>query len=661
MAIYALLVGVNEYLSNKMSRLEGCHHDVELVVETLSKRFAIPEKNIKKLLSKDATKAAIVDSFQTHLGQAGSGDSVVFYFSGHGSYEPAAPEFWHIDPDKKLETLVCHDSDAGSTQLANKEIRYLISQLDKQLDHVVLIVDSCHSGHIHRVVEDGDVAIRQASFVSSARPMQDFIFYEHAVEEGWIDHIGKIPQGKSIVFTACRNTELSYEQNFENIRHGVFTYSLCKTLQSISDTPSYYNLLTHVRPIAQKIRPNQTPQIHAVESEMNKTFLGVDMQPLALKVHHMDQTWWLDAGTIHGLGIDDEVAIFPIVKDSEIPLLLARVGKTEPGRSLLNDKYSAEHLTKLSSLSDLDQHSVYSAKITHKNVEKLSFSIEASHANVELIRTALRTLKDGLNSSDFIEENSTTAEYKVGCDDNGQFFISKMIDKTSQTLFEPVKSAREVLKQLEHIKRFRQKLELNNPDLNVDQDTLQLVITDVRVSKDYIDNDVTLHYDQADKGVYLDDLEDPRRPSIRFAVRCNPNNPPRKPLYCALILFDSLTMEVNPTLLGSEKLEPSEKQVNFGGGDIRFKVPRALYDNGVTETEDFIKLIVSDLPFDEQILAQAGIESAKNSEDSTRGENALDNLLEQEMQYSHMRSFSFSKSRRIPEWYAKTFIIRVIR
>ena len=62
------------------------------------------------LLDGDATRAAVVDGFRTHLTQAGPDDTVLFYYSGHGSQEYAPPEFWAVEPDHLDETLVCFDS-----------------------------------------------------------------------------------------------------------------------------------------------------------------------------------------------------------------------------------------------------------------------------------------------------------------------------------------------------------------------------------------------------------------------------------------------------------------------------------------------------------------------------------------------------------------------
>jgi uncharacterized caspase-like protein len=59
-------------------------------------------------MNEEATCQAIIDGFRRHLCQAGSDDVALFYYSGHGSQEESPPEFWHLEPDRFNETLVCY-------------------------------------------------------------------------------------------------------------------------------------------------------------------------------------------------------------------------------------------------------------------------------------------------------------------------------------------------------------------------------------------------------------------------------------------------------------------------------------------------------------------------------------------------------------------------
>jgi hypothetical protein len=92
----ALLVGINQY-PEPIGDLSGCLNDVRLQYELLVHRYGFDPQNI--VIVADATlslpakahittptRQAIVTAFQTHLGEAGPEDTVIFHYSGHGTY-----------------------------------------------------------------------------------------------------------------------------------------------------------------------------------------------------------------------------------------------------------------------------------------------------------------------------------------------------------------------------------------------------------------------------------------------------------------------------------------------------------------------------------------------------------------------------------------------
>jgi hypothetical protein len=77
----ALLVGINRYGG---VRLAGCLTDVEMQRELLVHRFGFAATDVMLLTEQQATRGAIAQAFVEHLGQAQSGDVVLFHFSGFG-------------------------------------------------------------------------------------------------------------------------------------------------------------------------------------------------------------------------------------------------------------------------------------------------------------------------------------------------------------------------------------------------------------------------------------------------------------------------------------------------------------------------------------------------------------------------------------------------
>jgi len=671
MAIYALLVGVNSYLNDSIRNLKGCKNDVRLMQQTLQERFSVDESHIKTLISREATKDNLVEQFQTHLGQAGAGDTALFYFSGHGSQEPAGEYFWEIDPDRQLETLVCHDSRAGNvTDLANKELRYLISQVSNKGAEVLLIIDSCHSGHASRSVEEDDSATRQTAGQTTARALEDFIFFDDASQQGWINDLANIPQGKHILLSACRDIELSKEKRINHQLNGIFTHSLCTLLNRLPNSLSYHNILMRVRAATHKLNTQQTPQIESVlNANTEQLFLGKSIQPIQMISSFKNGQWELDAGLIHGINAGDEVAL---KDDADATVFIAKVDEALAGKCILSSTTHTQNVP-FKHFDELDkQHDGYNSSISHRNIDKLTFASEGDPVGIALLRKSIKTLSDNDSPSNFIVEHqgseiSKGIDYRIQAE-NGKYTISDAANREFRPLFEPIpesgdydaSAADEILQQLEHLKRWQQKLDLENVCENINMDAVQLVIK--HNEKKTVDSDIHLRYDYK---------KDNPKPRISLEVRCDPSKAKDDaPLYCALLLFDAADASVISLLDNEAKIvPPNATSIYFRDGKtIPVQVKQRLFDNGICETEDFLKLIVSDKPFDAQLLAQKGLEIFKGGNkniDSPRGNNrsidALHNLLDQELRFAHTRSFDLDEDPVIPQWFTKTVKIITTR
>ena len=157
--VYALLVAIDDYPA-PIPPLSGCVADLEAMHAYLEGRIGADGHRLEALTLKnaEATRASVIEAFQQHLGQAGPGDTALFCYSGHGSQCPTAPEFYHLEPDRLDETLVCYDSRMPDNfDLADKEMSKLIADVAKKEAHVVLMLDSCHSGSATRSLEGTNV------------------------------------------------------------------------------------------------------------------------------------------------------------------------------------------------------------------------------------------------------------------------------------------------------------------------------------------------------------------------------------------------------------------------------------------------------------------------------------------------------------------------
>jgi hypothetical protein len=108
--LYALLVGINNYPLG-VSPLQGCVNDVEEVNKLLNNSFQRLSPQIVSLTNEQATRQNIIDAFRTHLCQATVNDSVLFYYSGHGSRK-CTPRILERVPNPKTKRLCVMTADS---------------------------------------------------------------------------------------------------------------------------------------------------------------------------------------------------------------------------------------------------------------------------------------------------------------------------------------------------------------------------------------------------------------------------------------------------------------------------------------------------------------------------------------------------------------------
>ena len=139
--LYALLVGINEYQA--VTPLHGCVSDIGAVEALLRERVHADTLDVVRLIDGEATRARIIDGFRSHLKRAGAGDTALFYYCGHGSEEACPPEWRHVEPSGRNQTLVPVDARVGDIfDLADKELNALIGEVASGGAHVVTMFDS---------------------------------------------------------------------------------------------------------------------------------------------------------------------------------------------------------------------------------------------------------------------------------------------------------------------------------------------------------------------------------------------------------------------------------------------------------------------------------------------------------------------------------------
>ena len=228
----------------------------------------------------------MIAGFREHLALAGEGDVALFYYSGHGSQEPAPEVWWHLEPDRLDETLVLHDSRTpGQWDLADKELSVLIAEVAASNPHVVIVLDCCHSGSGTRApLEDGLVG-RQAPTDRRERPLESFLFDRHHVDElvrsrpaerdalgdsGWT-----MPNAPHVLLTGCRSNETSKEVVHGGTHRGAMSAALEAALSSAGDALTYREIHRQVSAQVRRTVRNQSPQLETTSTDdLDRPFLG---------------------------------------------------------------------------------------------------------------------------------------------------------------------------------------------------------------------------------------------------------------------------------------------------------------------------------------------------------------------------------------------------
>ncbi|KAK7401158.1 hypothetical protein VNO78_12477 [Psophocarpus tetragonolobus] len=144
----AVLCGVS-YRRRKF-RLKGTINDVSNMKDLMMKKFKFPEECIRVLTEQEQnanmipTKHNILESLRWLVKDCQPGDSLVFYFSGHGLQQP---DFEEDEIDGFDETL-CPVDFLREGMIIDNEINSTIVWPLKKGVTLHAIVDACHSGTI---------------------------------------------------------------------------------------------------------------------------------------------------------------------------------------------------------------------------------------------------------------------------------------------------------------------------------------------------------------------------------------------------------------------------------------------------------------------------------------------------------------------------------
>ncbi|MGB6152101.1 MAG: caspase family protein [Pricia sp.] len=599
--LFALLVGIDQY-KQPITPLGGCVNDITKIQTYLESEKKHFEPLIRSLTDGKATKTNIVAGFREHLSKAKEKDTVLFYYSGHGTQEDADAVFWSGEADKKMEALVCYDSvnmvngTPRMNLLADKELRFLLHETAQNRPHIVTIFDCCHSGGNTRngnfdkdSKNSGDATVkrRRLSMAFPKRDWQDFIFCgtisRTDIEEKGLTTI--FPEGQHLQIAACQDDESAYEVNGE----GVFTKNLIEILQRCHGNISYHRLQSTIQGYLRH-QFQQTPKIYTSGNpdKLFSCFLNKERKQAPIEgsvSYNADLGWILDMGSMQGMvsGTGLKLKETHTEKTYDAKIDIANV--THSTVVFLGDYKTA-----------FEKDAIFKTEITSFLTHALHLFIDISAKGITTKARLLEKLEtfENLNITDELVQ----ADYCLTVQKDALILTSSAETGIPLVSGLPISEfgknqVNRILGYLDHLSRYTFVKHLTNPTsflLRPDHISLTVYLEDDAENPVPITADeLMLHYKKINS-------------DWRGAIRIKLENKSNKKLYCALCYL-SFNFGVYTKMLptGVVGLEPHAEIWTFDGDPIGFKLEPEVVEFGYSESTSFLKLMISTEDFTQQL------------------------------------------------------------
>jgi hypothetical protein len=276
----ALLVGVGDYIHGTSLDLKGPSNDVGMMEELLLGKFGFKPENIHKLVDAQATKANIMAQLDGWLAtQARPQDTVVFYFSGHGS------QIWDIDgdetDDRQDEVLCPADIKPGvpGNEISDDELRLVFEKI--RATDITVIFDACHAGTgtragdfdtVERPIQERAVDL---GYPVSPEERERAFSFEAGAADGFDLPMAGPDGSRSLeeeraftLIASCAPAERSASTIFrhggQRIWAGVLTYNLVRELSKVDGETTYGQMMGRVMRNVKKVNRRQTPQVEGM-------------------------------------------------------------------------------------------------------------------------------------------------------------------------------------------------------------------------------------------------------------------------------------------------------------------------------------------------------------------------------------------------------------
>lgn len=308
--VFGMFVGIADYKYSRskvprsdLEDLGGAPNDIAAMRATLESRLTFARS--VTLLNQDATRGAILQTFVRLVDEAAPGDTLLFYYTGHGARLVDQSNQQLSGYNSTLVPYDARDPQAPeSGDILDNELREMIAAAAAAGVNVVTIFDSCNSGTATRSpwIEEGTVRLRGAPDLKLSAPRVErtrtvtlSATPVNPRQLGYTVHLAAAPDGKAAI-----------ERMINGRWRGDFTDALVRSLNEMPANASYRELLDSVRmKLRQRLRAETNARVMTDvrgEGALDQGFLG-RWSPVRLLEGSRteDGSWQLAAGSIAGV------------------------------------------------------------------------------------------------------------------------------------------------------------------------------------------------------------------------------------------------------------------------------------------------------------------------------------------------------------------------
>lgn len=299
MAKHAIIIGIDDYSlqrSGGWGDLNFCKADADAIYQLCTSKFGFSQENIILLKDSRATRRNILSSITYLFNNAMPGDTVLFFYAGHGGLLPASTSSTNT---KFYQSIIPYNGDYiydfRLHQAANN------GGFNPHEVNFTCILDSCHSGGMHPTVSIEQAIPRTIPFSDEVAQVLEFVKEIHPfgiclpdgsnelfpnvsnprVENNILVDLDEDPNktfvssAQATLLSACKYYEVAEEHSI--IGHGRFTNAILNFANGTNFDPeiSYSDLMNIlISDVSSATNNRQHPSIRGQQGRMSSPFLA---------------------------------------------------------------------------------------------------------------------------------------------------------------------------------------------------------------------------------------------------------------------------------------------------------------------------------------------------------------------------------------------------